>query len=842
MEQRGLCLSLQDCLNSAQCIITGKIIIQHSPGKSGPGKSASVQLYSSTQVDPNTKKGKLSGKAYLKHGKSNKHNGIKNTTYKLKFHVEPDFGTPGAFVINSQHKHKFFLESATLQISEHQTVHFDCNSWVYPFDKTKRNRLFFSNTSYLPNQTPNALVELRKEELASLRGDGTGKRKEWDRIYDYDKYNDLGDPNNGPQHARPVLGGSEMHPYPRRGRTGRPPSRQDHQTESRPETINLDIYVPPDERFSPKKLSEFTENSIQAAVHFLIPQAKSLFQENSSSFESFSEIRDLFTSKKYQVVEEWVTHKLKKLVPDKLFKEIQQTSKENPMDFPLPQIIAGNELVWKDDEEFGRQMLAGINPAVIRTLEKFPPQSKDGTVSSIKASDIEHNLDGLTINQATSQWRISILDYHDYYMPFLKRINTKGVCAYASRTLLFLRNDATLKPVAIELSLPSSSSDEEISRVFVPSTQGTEAALWQMAKAHVAVNDSGYHQLITHWLKTHAIVEPFIIATRRQLSVMHPIHQLLNPHFKDTMHINALARSILINSGGILENTLFTGETSMEFSSALYKDWRFDEQSLPADLVKRRMAFKGTEKGSGVQLLFEDYPYGADGLDIWVAINTWVTNYCSFFYTDDDSLKSDNEIQAWWSEIRNVGHGDKCNETWWYKMETRSDLIEALTILIWTASALHAAVNFGQYGYAGYPPNHPTLCRKFIPEEGTLEFAEFLRDPDKYYLKMLPEKIEMTLSIALIEVLSRHTSDEEYLGQRPSLRWTAIEQIQEKFKQFSEDLQEVEKRISERNRDPKLKNRWGPANIPYKLLYPDTSNVRSRGGITGKGIPNSISI
>lgn len=33
----------------------------------------------------------------------------------------------------------------------------------------------------------------------------------------------------------------------------------------------LDAYVPPDERFSPKKLSEFIENSIQAAVHFLVP-------------------------------------------------------------------------------------------------------------------------------------------------------------------------------------------------------------------------------------------------------------------------------------------------------------------------------------------------------------------------------------------------------------------------------------------------------------------------------------------------------------------------------------------------------------------------------------------
>lgn len=68
---------------------------------------------------------------------------------------------------------------------------------------------------------------------------------------------------------------------------------------------------------------------------------------------------------------------------------------------------------------------------------------------------------------------------------------------------------------------------------------------------------------------------------------MHPIHRLLEPHFKDTLQVNALARSVLLNAGGILEKILFTGDISMELSSSLYRSWRFDEQSLPADLIKR---------------------------------------------------------------------------------------------------------------------------------------------------------------------------------------------------------------------------------------------------------------
>lgn len=101
--------------------------------------------------------------------------------------------------------------------------------------------------------------------------------------------------------------------------------------------------------------------------------------------------------------------------------------------------------------------------------------------------------------QALKQKRILILDHHDYLVPYLRRINAQGLCIYASRTLLFLKNDGTLRPLVIELSLPGEGMEQEVSRVFVSANQGTEGALWMLAKAHVAVNDSGYHQLISHW-------------------------------------------------------------------------------------------------------------------------------------------------------------------------------------------------------------------------------------------------------------------------------------------------------------------------------------------------------
>lgn len=73
---------------------------------------------------------------------------------------------------------------------------------------------------YLPNETPEGLRVLREKELKNLRGDGSGARKLSDRIYDFDVYNDLGNPDKSSELSRPKLGGQEI-PYPRRCRTGR---------------------------------------------------------------------------------------------------------------------------------------------------------------------------------------------------------------------------------------------------------------------------------------------------------------------------------------------------------------------------------------------------------------------------------------------------------------------------------------------------------------------------------------------------------------------------------------------------------------------------------------------
>nr|GEY23415.1 hypothetical protein [Tanacetum cinerariifolium] len=90
-------------------------------------------------------------------------------------------------------------------------------------------------------------------------------------------------------------------------------------------------------------------------------------------------------------------------------------------------------------------------------------------------------------------------------------------------------DDGIVKPLEIELSLP---------------------------------NTEPYNKGCTSEAEHSCIIDTFIIATNRQLSVLHPIFKLLQLDFHDTMNINALGTHVLINARGVLEMTVFPAPSS----------------------------------------------------------------------------------------------------------------------------------------------------------------------------------------------------------------------------------------------------------------------------------------
>ncbi|KAK7839836.1 linoleate 13s-lipoxygenase 3-1 [Quercus suber] len=646
--------------------------------------------------------------------------------------------------------------------------------------QTMKSRLY--RMPYLPNETPGGLRSLREKELRDIRGDGKGVRKLSDRVYDFDVYNDLGNPDKGIDLARPTLGGEKI-PYPRRCRT-------DMHAESRVEKP-LPMYVPRDEQFEESKQDTVSAGRLKAVLHNLIPSLKASISANNHDFKGFLDIDNLYS--------EGVLHELG--LKDELVKQL-----------PLPNVVSNiqesNRGITKFDTP---KIVSRINPVGIERLTVFPPVSKlDPEIygpqeSALKEEHILGYLNGMTVQQALEENKLFILDHHDAYLPFLERINAlDGRKAYATRTVFFLTSLGTLTPIAIELSLPPSGPSSCSKRVLRPAVDATSNWMWQLAKAHVSSNDVGVHQLVNHWLRTHASLEPFILATHRQMSALHPIFKLLDPHMRYTMEINALARQILVNADGVIEG----------------------------------MAVPDPTKPHGLKLLIEDYPYATDGLQIWSAIENWVRTYVNHYYPNSSLICNDKELQAWYYESVNVGHGDLSQESWWPTLDNADNLVSVLTTLIWLASAQHAALNFGQYPYGGYVPSRPPLMRRLIPEENEPEYAIFLVDPQKYFLSAMPSVLQATKFMAMVDTLSTHSPDEEYLGERqqPSV-WTSDAEIIDAFYEFSAELRRIEKEIDRKNLDTSLRNRCGAGVLPYELLAPSSGP-----GVTCRGIPNSVSI
>ncbi|KAL2470533.1 Lipoxygenase 2 [Abeliophyllum distichum] len=771
--------------------------------------------------------------------KTDKYEEVDNKiSYEFDLKIPNDFGEVGAIKVENLHHTKMFMENIVIDQKGlfGSPINITCNSWIHSNSDDKEPRIFFVDKSYLPSQTPSGLISYREKELQIVRGDGTGERKIFERIYDYDVYNDLGDPDSSDDLWRPVLGGKER-PYPRRCRTGRARSKIDPLSESR----SMNVYVPIDEAFSKVKLITFGTKTIWSFLHKLLPRIESS-SDNDVGFPNFTAIDNLYSQGvQLPASTNKSTINLRDILP-RLVKAYDR------LQFDKPELIKRDTFSWLKDEEFARQTLAGLNPCCIQLVTELPLKSKlDPKVygpaeSAITKELIEQEIRGFTtLENALEQKKLFILDYHDLFLPYVTKVREiEGTTLYGSRTLFYLMPSGTLKPLAIELTRPPIDGKPQWKEVFQPSWEASDLWLWRLAKAHVLAHDSGYHQLVSHWLRTHCCVEPYIIATNRHLSAMHPIHRLLHPHLRYTMQINALARMHLINVDGIIEKSFFSHKYSIEISSVVYdKLWQFNLQALPADLINRGMAVKDSKAPHGLKLTIEDYPYANDGLLIWDAIKKWVTDYVTRYYPEANLVQSDNELQAWWTEIRTVGHGDKKDESWWPVLETPEDLIGILTNMIWVASGHHAAVNFGQYDFAGYFPNRPTIARTNMPTEdpNDSEKEEFLKRPEEFLLKCFPSQVQATLVMGILDVLSSHSQDEEYLGQTIQPYWKKDEYINAIFEQFSGRLKEIEGIIDARNADSSLKNRFGAGVVPYQLLKPFSEE-----GVTGMGVPNSISI
>jgi arachidonate 15-lipoxygenase len=245
---------------------------------------------------------------------------------------------------------------------------------------------------------------------------------------------------------------------------------------------------------------------------------------------------------------------------------------------------------------------------------------------------------------------------------------------------------SALRPVAIRCG-----QDPANNPLFLPTSDDAGAWGWQMAKTVVQVADGNYHELFVHLARTHLVMEAFAVATRRCLADQHPIWALLIPHFEGSLFINDQAAHSLIAPDGPIDH-IFAGSLDTTQAAAVADRLGFDfyRRMLPNELAARRVDQQSTLK---------DYPYRDDALLVWEALHDWAEQYVRIYYASDDDVVKDYELAAWATELTNDG-----KVAGFLPITSIPQLVDVCTMVMFTASAQHAAVNFPQKDAMTFAP------------------------------------------------------------------------------------------------------------------------------------------
>jgi arachidonate 15-lipoxygenase len=479
---------------------------------------------------------------------------------------------------------------------------------------------------------------------------------------------------------------------------------------------------------------------------------------------------------------------------------------------PLPAVAK----VYETNNSFAEQRLSGANPMVIRRLDKDDPRAKVlEQIPSFQPSfePLFHVLEQLAAGN------IYVTDYTgtdpNYRGPALVQGGTheKGR-KYLPKPLAFfwwrsigIGDRGKLVPIAIQLDGSTDPNVYKLSdrKVYTPFEKNPLD--WLFAKFCVQIADANHHEMNTHLCRTHFVMAPIAIGTARRLAENHPLSILLKPHFLFMLTNNHLGQQGLINPGGPVDRLLAGNlAESMELVKDAYTSWNINDFALPIEIANRGM----TE--------IPHYPYRDDGMLVWEAIHTFVSDYLNHFYPTPQELTNDVELQAWAAELADETTGGKVKG-----MPDRIDniakLIEIITTIVFTCGPQHSAVNFAQYEYMALASNMPLAAYQDIPDENLDEDEEQMTM--KKILDLLPPYKKSAEQLEILDVLSAYKYDR--LGYYDkALAELYNQQIEDIFKdkhlavlniirQFQQNLNMAEQEIDANN-----KKRV----VPYPYLKP----------------------
>ncbi|MGR3276509.1 lipoxygenase family protein [Acaryochloris marina NIES-2412] len=464
---------------------------------------------------------------------------------------------------------------------------------------------------------------------------------------------------------------------------------------------------------------------------------------------------------------------------------------------PLPECAQ----YFQEDEFFAYLRVAGPNPVLLQQVHHL---SGDTVRSNFPVTNGHYQAvmgEDDSLQTAVTEGRLYIADYailagaiNGNYPDQQKYISAPIALFAVPPSDAPSRN---LHPIAIQCR---QSPGPEAPILTPPTGEATKQQhAWEMAKTCVQIADSNYHEAVTHLGRTHLFISPFVIATHRQLLPSHPVSILLRPHFEGTLSINNGAQSMLMAPEGGVDTVLAaTIDCARVLAVTGLQSYSFNQAMLPQQLQQQ-----GLDNAKALPI----NPYRDDALLIWQAIETWVTDYLSLYYPTDDSVQKDAALQAWAKELQAEDGGRVPDFGEDGHLRTQAYLIQAITLIIFTASAQHAAVNFPQGDIMVYTPGMPLAGYRPAPT------ATALSSQDR--LDQLPPLHQALNQMELTYLLGQiyHTQ----LGQYEK-SWFSDERVQAPLHRFQANLLDIEDAIAERNRHRPYPYRYlQPSNIPQSI-------------------------
>ena len=120
-------------------------------------------------------------------------------------------------------------------------------------------------------------------------------------------------------------------------------------------------------------------------------------------------------------------------------------------------------------------------------------------------------------------------------------------------------------------------------------------------------------------------------------------------------------------------------------------------------------------------------------------------------------MKDDKELQSWAEDVHTNAFpgyfGAKDGHDFPSSIPSKKVLTELCTLIMFTGSAQHASINFGQYEMYGFIPNAPSTLRLPPPtRKGVATYTTLLQT--------LPDKGDTENQISVVYLLSQYSDDE----------------------------------------------------------------------------------